>query len=102
MFQVRLPSYSEHYNHQQENERLVRLFQEGKDEWEGTLKPDDGNVAVIFRGGLMIHTGLMIAQGSRILHVQEGCETVHEPMIRFSIEGIYRRPKGKSDLSPAD
>ena len=74
---------------------MVELFHEGKEEWEQSGNPEDGNVAIIFRFGDMLHTGIVILGGSQILHVQEGLETVHEPISRFHVEGIYRRPEGE-------
>ena len=46
------------------------------------------DVACIFRRGLPIHAGLVVS-GNRIMHVEHGIATCHEPKTRFRIEGYY-------------
>lgn len=46
------------------------------------------DVVCIFRRGLPIHAGLVV-MGGRIMHVEHGIETCHEPKSRFRIEGYY-------------
>ena len=86
---VALPAYDD-YDTVRNHKALVRLFTANAQKWRKVLDAIDGRVALIFRGALPLHAGLVIANGRRILHCEEGVGTVHEPIERFRIEGIYR------------
>jgi hypothetical protein len=45
-------------------------------------------VACIYRRGHPIHCGLVLPN-RRIMHVEEGVQTCHEPFDRFRVEGFY-------------
>ena len=85
---VVLPSYDD-YDTVRNHKALVRLFTTNAPEWRKVLAAIDGRVALIFRGALPLHAGLVIANGRRILHCEEDVGTVSEPIGRFRIEGIY-------------
>ena len=91
---VELPSLSESYDKVRDWKCLSELFLMSRNEWAKVAFPSTGDVAAIYRCGIPIHFGLVIQDGRRILHVEEGVETVHEPISRFRIEGIYRQPDG--------
>ena len=86
---VALPAYDD-YDTVRNHKALVRLFIANAPKWRKVADAIDGRVALIFRGALPLHAGLVIANGRRILHCEEGVGTVSEPIERFRIEGIYR------------
>lgn len=83
---VELPSYGECYAGVRDHKALVRLTTE-RDEWSRLIDPEHGSVALIYRRGLPIHVGIVI--GRRILHCEEGVDTIVEPFERFRFEGFY-------------
>ena len=85
---IALPAYDD-YDTVQNHKALVRLFTSNAQKWIKVPGALDGRVALIFRSGLPLHAGLVIANGRRILHCEEGVGTVSEPIERFRIEGIY-------------
>ena len=87
---ITLPTY-EDYDTVRNHKALVRLFVAHAPEWHKVPAAIDGCVALIFRGALPLHAGLVIANGRRILHCEEGVGTVSEPIERFRIEGIYEK-----------
>ena len=87
---VALPTYDD-YDTVRNHKALVRLFTANAQKWRKVPDAIDGRVALIFRRGLPLHAGLVIANGRRILHCEEGVGTVSEPIERFRIEGIYER-----------
>ena len=91
---IHLPSLSESYDKVRDWKGLRELFLVTRNEWRKVACPSTGDVAAIYRRGIPIHFGLVIQGGRRILHVEEGIETVHEPISRFRIEGTYRQPEG--------
>ena len=90
---IDLPSLSDSYDKIRDWECIRALFLMTRNEWRAVSSPETGDVAAIYRRGRPIHYGLVIQAGRRILHVEEGIETVHEPISRFRIEGIYRQPE---------
>lgn len=92
---IELSCYSDQYDQVKGWRRIHRLFLAGRSEWRQTDRPSTGDVAMIYRRGLPIHVGLMIQEGRRVLHVEEGVETIHEPIGRFRIEGFYKQPGGE-------
>ena len=91
---IDLPSLSGSYDKVRDWKCIRELFLMVSGEWSLAASPATGDVAAIYRHGRPIHFGLVIQDGRRILHVEEGVETVHEPINRFRLEGIYRQPEG--------
>ena len=85
---ILLPSYDD-YDTVRNHKALVRLFIHNAPDWGKVPDAVEGRVALIYRRALPLHAGLVIANGQRILHCEEGVGTVHEPIGRFRIEGIY-------------
>jgi len=67
---------------------LARLFLDRKAPRWQPAAPRPMVAACIYRRGLPIHAGLVLP-GRRVLHVEQGVDTCHEPMARFRIEGFY-------------
>ena len=91
VYGIDLVNWSKGYDRVNDWRTIEGLFSEAMTDWRKILKPRPGDVAVIFRLGRTIHCGLVLAR-RRILHVEEGVETVIEPITpsRFRIEGCYR------------
>ena len=85
---VSLPSYDD-YDTVRNHKALVGLFTRSVLGWSKVPDAAEGCVALIYRGGLPLHAGLVVANGRRILHCEEGVGTVHEPIERFRMEGTY-------------
>ena len=83
---IQLPSYDD-YDTVRNHKALVRLFTANAQEWLKVPDALDGRVALIFRRALPLHAGLVIADGRRILHCEEGVGTIHEPIERFQNRG---------------
>lgn len=67
---------------------LARNFEDrGASHWR-QVEPKPLTVALIYRRGLVIHAGLVLPK-SRILHVEKGIATCHQPMRDFRFEGFY-------------
>ena len=77
------------YDTVSDHRAVNRLIVEGVKSWSKAVKAEAGNVACIFRRGLPLHCGVMLPGGRRILHCEEKVGTVHEPIERFRLEGIY-------------
>ena len=86
---IALPSYDD-YDTVRNHKALVRLFTSNAPEWRKVPDAIDGRVALILRSGLPLHAGVAICQGSRILHCEQRVGTIHEPVVRFRVEGYYR------------
>lgn len=81
-----LPDYQ--YESIADYRRLARLF---TDRSQAHWRPSPAvpmAVAAIYRRGRVIHAGLVITP-RRIMHVEDGINTVCEPIERFRIEAYY-------------
>ena len=98
---IDLVNWSEQYDRVNDWRTISGLFSEAMTDWRKSAKAQPGDVAVIYRRGLQIHCGLVLS-GRRILHVEEGVQTVIEPITpsRFRVEGYYRF-NGSVPLAPA-
>ena len=85
---IALPAYDD-YDTVRNHKALVRLFTSNAQKWLKVPDAIDGRVALIFRRGLPLHAGVVIANGRRILHCEQRIGSVHEPIERMRIEGIY-------------
>ncbi len=86
------PSLASKYDDIDNLRHMQRLFRRelNKPRWQRQDNPSDGDVAVIMRRGLPIHCGVVVQEGSQILHTEQKIGTVIEPMHRFRIYGFYR------------
>ncbi len=91
ILEFRLRDYATEYRSTRDYRRLAELYAAGKhlDGWVGIENPEPMDLALIFRRGRPVHAGLVIP-GRRILHTEEGVDTLNQPFSQFQIEGFYR------------
>lgn len=92
-FDIYLPSFADGYERADEREIVAVLIDEGRGSpWWPVEAPQTGDVAVIRRGGLPTHVGVVV--GYRLLHADRGAASSLVPLdhvrIRRRLAGYYR------------
>lgn len=92
-FGIRLPCFSESYESANDRRMVADLIDEGRGSpWRPVIVPKTGDVAVIRRGGLPTHVGVVV--GYRLLHADRGAASSLVPLdhvrIRRRLAGYYR------------
>ena len=86
LLHIKLPDLP--YESIKDIKQLCKQLNAGKKEWRQVTEPELGDVALIYRRGLLIHTGLVSERGY-ILHTEESIGTMQQPQSSFRIEGFY-------------
>lgn len=92
-FGITLPDYGACYRNVKDAHAIsTTVYCATITDWRETKTPTPGDVAVVWIRNRATHVGLLIgaAPRLRLLHVDDGVETCHEPLSNFRIEGFYR------------